>query len=1006
MVARFAGILLGLSVFCTAANGQKMQLQLLSGDSWRIAVDSANTGIADEWFKNPPVAASRPTPVPWVIQDVFHDYHGVAWYWRSFEATPLKAGDERQYLLKFHAIDYLADVWINGVWAGRHEGNQTAFELNVGGLLKRAGKNLLVVRILNPTYFPIDGIGLKDVPSSLKHYPYTSNAVYNSGGIIGEVELKAVSPVRTDKLLLAGDWKTGHVTVSALVQNSLSSNVTASLIVHVSEAGTGRVVSVKKIEENFPAGEKKVLAAIAVPDHRLWSPNDPALYRVRVTIETEGYAHETSARFGFRDFRFENGYFRLNGKRIFLKGCNFSTHYPVGYTVPLQEEMLRRDVIHMKALGFNFVRIPFGCPNPRVLDIYDELGIMVHQEHYGSWQMGEYGGYKYPQPPDGEELLLKRFEKSIKEVVRRDWNHPSIVMWGVLNEHGDGSVFRKAVSLLPDLRTLDPYRIFVLNSGRFDRVSEIGSMSNPGSGEWDISESELKDWHPYVWIPYSTQTLKELSGKENDSGQKIFISESGLCFPIDLPSELGDYQRVGKEEADDARYFRRQYEKFMADWDRFGLNQCWVRPEDYIQSAYETASQLREIGDAAIRSNPALIAYTPTNGVADYSMGESVATNFRRLKPELIGAVLLSNSDLRWCLATEPQSIYRGQPVELQVSLSNLDVLPAGFYPATIRVVGPQQKVVYEKTLRVEIPENINGEEAPFAQEVWREKIVIQQGAGAYQLLASLDSGGTANAGKTFFHVSEEDQLPALPTQVVLAGTDTVLSTWLKQAGVRIIPITHANESERHAVLVAGKKAPDSVAMLKTARLLARGSTVLFLSPSALARGKHTTAWLPLTEKGRMEPMDHVAGYYRADRWAKQHPIFEGMHTGGMIDYRFFRNLISKEALSQEYTVRADPAHTWREASTPLAYPDETVCGATRISHIYTSGVHIGVWNFHEGKFILNTLHIVENLGTDPAADRLLANMLNFAAEGMDQPAAALPANFDHQLEAIGYITK
>src|SRR5690606_37963009 len=160
-------------------------------------------------------------------------------------------------------------------------------------------------------------------------------------------------------------------------------------------------------------------------------------------------------------------------------------------------------------------------------------------------------------------------------------------------------------------------------------------------------------------------------------------------------------------------------------------------------------SQLREIGDAAIRSNPALIAYTPTNGVADYSMGESVATNFRRLKPELIGAVLLSNSDLRWCLATEPQSIYRGQPVELQGSLSNLDVLPAGFYPATIRVVGPQQKVVYEKTLRVEIPENINGEEAPFAQEVWREKIVIQQGAGAYQLLASLDSGGTANAGKT-----------------------------------------------------------------------------------------------------------------------------------------------------------------------------------------------------------------------------------------------------------------
>ncbi|MEJ7678143.1 MAG: glycoside hydrolase family 2 TIM barrel-domain containing protein [Segetibacter sp.] len=214
-----------------------------------------------------------------------------------------------------------------------------------------------------------------------------------------------------------------------------------------------------------------------------------------------------------------------------MKGCNFSTHYPVGYTVPLYEDMLRRDVVNMKALDFNFVRIPFGCPNPEVLEIYDEMGIMVHQEHYGSRQMAEYGGYKPSNNKNEKEALLNRFQNSIEGVVKRDRNHPSVVMWGVLNETHDGIVFRKAVDLLPSLRLLDPSRIIVLNSGRFDGAKEIGSISNPGSKKWDVSENELKDWHPYVWIPFNPNTLNDLTGATHTSNQRIYISEVGSLFP-------------------------------------------------------------------------------------------------------------------------------------------------------------------------------------------------------------------------------------------------------------------------------------------------------------------------------------------------------------------------------------------------------------------------------------------------------------------------------------------
>ena len=977
----------------------------LNGNDWRLATDSANIGIRDEWFKTPPISDSRQTPVPWVIQDIFHNYHGVAWYWRKF-LGPEKQDNEGKVMLKFHAVDYLAEVWLNGKKIGNHEGGEFSFELDVTDSIKYDENNLLVVRVLNPTYEPIDNISLIETPSSLKHYPFTSNAVYNSGGITGDVELLMVPNIRVTDLFVLPNWETGNVKIKATILNSQNTAISSSsLSFEISEARSGIPIILKNSSPRLTTGTNIVEMDIAVPDHRLWSPEDPFLYRISTSIKTAQCLEKKSVRFGFRDFRFENGYYRLNGKRIFLRGSNSSTHYPISYSVPLNGDMLRRDVINMKALGQNFVRIPFGCPNPEIFDIYDELGILVHQEHYGSWQMGEYGGFKFPRPENINDSLLSRFEMSISGVIKRDRNHPSIVIWGALNENKGDMVFRKAVELLPKLRELDPTRLIVLNSGRFDGVNEIGSMSSPGSITWDISESKLKDWHPYVWIPYSKETLDLLSGRaQKNYEQSIYISESGLCFPIDLPSELGDYQQRGKENSDDARYFKRQYDKFLADWNRFELDDLWPRPEDYIRDAYKTANSLRITGETAIRSNPSLVAYTPTNGVADYSMGESVATNFRRLKPELIPSVLLANSPLRWCLSTEPQSIYGGNKIQMNASFSNLDVLSAGKYPATVQVVDSDMKVVYIEKVSVLIPEtNDENHEPPFAQSIWTDEIEINGKSGKYSFLATLDQGGTAIGGKTEFYVTDSEDPPNLPHEIVLFGKDSIVSNWLNKQNIKVSPLNTGNKSARQVIVIVGKKAQESNIMLNVARNMARGSVVIFLTPSTLRKGENPTGWIPLINKGTIEPMDHVAGYYRADRWVKKHPIFAGMPSGGMMDYKYFRNVISLNALSQEYTIRAQPAHTFAEASTPLTYPTETVCGATRISHTYSSGIQLGIWNFGNGQFIVNTLNIAENLGRDPAADRIFSNMLRFASKDIFKPLVGIPENFNQQLKEIGY---
>lgn len=971
------------------------------GTSWEIATDSSNEGRHMEWFNSPPVSGFKKTPVPWVIQDIFHNYHGVVWYWRNFFApvSPHVAG---RYILRFSAVDYLADVWVNGKYAGGHEGSETPFDLDITDMIRNEGKNLLVVRVLNPTYEPIDGIALKSTPSGAKQYPFTGNASYNSGGIIGDVELHMVPPVRINNLFVVPDWKTGRVTLHAEILNAGESEAESLLSFRITEAKTGLRIVTAESQSAFKKGINKFEIDLQVPGHKLWSPKEPFLYRIEAFVQTLSCVDECSVRFGFRDFHFENGYFRLNGERIFLKGTNFSTHFPVSYTVPLNEEMLIQDAIKMKALGFNFVRIPFGCPNSRVLDIYDDLGIMVQQEHFGCWQIGDYGGYKIKKEENNDELLMKRFENSIREVVIRDRNHPSLVMWGVLNENSDGIIFRKAVSILPSLRQLDPSRIFVLNSGRFDGRKEIGSMSNPGSLTWDVREDELKDWHPYVWMPYSKETLDLLSGRLDSSGRKCYISETGLCFPIDLPSELSDYQQCGKEQSDDALYFRRQYNKFLADWQKFGLGDCWENPEEYIRAAYVTAASLRETAESAIRSNPFVVSYTPTNGVADAVAGESIATNFRRIKPELIGSVLLSNAQVRWCLRTEPQSIYSGDSIQLKVSFSNLDLLHAGKYPATIMVVDQGLKKLFEKKIYVTIPDAKNGDEPPFAREIINQDILVAGPAGKYSLIATLDSGAVAEGGQIFFFVSKREVFPKIPEEITVAGIDPVVEQWLKNRNVRIIPFAKNNEMKRQLIIVAGNT-PDSLTMINIACQMEQGSAVVFLSPSTFRSRNNSTRWLPLVNKGSVEPMDAVAGYYRADRWVKNHPVFDGMPSGGMMDYTYFRNIISQDALSQEYTVVAKSLYTYDEVTRPLTYPSEVICGATRISHNYCSGVHLGVWNFGYGKFIVNTLRIEENLGRDPAADRLFYNILNFASAGLDKPKADLPSDFEKVLVDIGY---
>src|SRR5580698_8829218 len=146
---------------------------------WSIAKDPENVGRAEQWFKSD-LRGSSPARVPGVIQEAFPAYHGVAWYGRSFTA-PANPNPQGRYLLRFGAVDYLADVWVNGIHVGGHEGGETPFVLDVTEAIGPKVDNRLTVRVLNPGNNPIDGIVLDETPHQHKRIPYSAGLVSDYG---------------------------------------------------------------------------------------------------------------------------------------------------------------------------------------------------------------------------------------------------------------------------------------------------------------------------------------------------------------------------------------------------------------------------------------------------------------------------------------------------------------------------------------------------------------------------------------------------------------------------------------------------------------------------------------------------------------------------------------------------------------------------------------------------------------------------------------------------------
>lgn len=975
--------------------------------AWAIAKDEHNVGRDQGWIRGP-VGGAETARVPGILQENFPLYHGLVWYWKQVQIEK-NAHAAGRYLLRFGAVDYRCDVWVNGAAVGSHEGGETDFTFDITGSVHPGQQNMIAVRVLNPSNTPIDGIVLGNIAHSNTELAYHSGSGFDSGGLTKTVEVLLTPAVLVEDLYVRADWKTGSVHVEATLRNTLERQVSAAVEVSVAPAARGQTLATVTVTKALAPGRTVVTAEAQIESHILWELDAPYLYRTDMRVHGSGWQglHESSARFGFRDFRVENGYFRLNGKRIFLRGTHTGNHCPVGNFVPPAStpDLLRLDVLYAKASGFNTIRALSGPLEPYQLDLCDELGMMVYQEPQSSWLLKD------------SPRMKEYYQASLENMVRRDRNHPCIAVWGLLNETKDSPTFREAVSCLKPLRALDPLRLVMLSSGRWDGQRGIGTVSNPGSGEWQFEwgqeasgagesqnprlpdgvpnsadipayDDKMGDVHFYPADPTDRRVV-DVMRAIGATGNPVLLSEAGIGSNKNVIREAHDYEQAGtRPDAGDFVFVKSIADRFEADWKAWGFESVYAYPECFLEASEIAMARHREFVFHAVRSNPKLCGYMLT-GMLDHGFsGEGLWTFWRHFKPGIMEVLQDGWSPVRWCLFAEPSHIYSGQSMEIEAVLTNEDRLLPGNYEASFRIWGPKGEAwKHASTFTVE--RAATGTDGPLAIPVMKETVAVDGPAGAYKLIPSSPRGASPPPASWEFYLSERSDLPGLSQAVTCWGIAPAVRTWLQTHGITAQSLSDPAASKREIILVGDVSAETNALSQwrELASRMARGAQLFFLSPAAFKRESNATGWVPLEKKGGADIFRDWL--YHRECVAKAHPIFNGLQANALLNWYYYGPMI--------------PHYRFHDQEAA----DEVIAAGFATGYTnpggYSSGTLLTSYTFAAGRFYVNAFPILDHVDRHPVADRMLLNMIQHAASAITEPLKELPSDFEERLKKIGY---
>jgi len=376
---------------------------------WRKLDVPHDWGIEGAFDQKLPGATGK---LPWA---------GVGWYRKHFETLPSIAGSGRRIYIDFDGAMAYATVWCNGRFVGGWPYGYASFRLDLTPYLAPDGKNVLAVRLDNP-------------PDSSRWYP--GSGIYRHVWLV-ETSSLHVAHWGTQMTTPEVNAQSATLKLTTILENNggqRDAEVKTEIFACGSDGhATGApVASMPAVQVTVPAGlQKSVETSAAVSSPSLWDLDHPNRYAAVTTVLVNGQPvdrYETV--FGIRTSQFsaDNG-FLLNGKRVQIHGvCGHHDLGALGTALNLQA--LERQFTLLKEAGCNAFRTSHNPPAPEFLELCDRMGILVMDESFDCWETGKTRN-------DYHLLFDDWAEKDIRALVRRDRNHPSVILWSIGNEIPD-----------------------------------------------------------------------------------------------------------------------------------------------------------------------------------------------------------------------------------------------------------------------------------------------------------------------------------------------------------------------------------------------------------------------------------------------------------------------------------------------------------------------------------------------------------------------------------------
>jgi beta-glucuronidase len=384
---------------------------------WEIRFDPKNIGTAQGWSAGFPEGRPIAVPASWNEQFTdMRDYLGTAWYQTRFE-LPGRITSHKSFL-RFGSVNYLADVWLNGVWLGRHEGGHLPFEFEVTSLLREDG-NLLVVCVdgsLAPDRVPPGNVPRNPIDRFAElNYPDGSFDFFPYCGIHRPVLLYSTHHAGLSDLTVKTDLEGDTGLVHIQLQRGEDDPVRAYLTLQGGEKSVQAEIAM--------AAEAAVV--LRVPQADLWAPDSPHLYQLTIELGSEGQRFDRyTLPVGIRTVRIDGDRLLLNGGPVYLKGFGRHEDFPVvgrGFLPAL----IVKDYALMQWMGANSFRTTHYPYSEQMMDLADRLGFLVIDETPAV-------GLFFDEP--GLEQRLELCRQYTTELIQRDKNHPSVIAWSLANE--------------------------------------------------------------------------------------------------------------------------------------------------------------------------------------------------------------------------------------------------------------------------------------------------------------------------------------------------------------------------------------------------------------------------------------------------------------------------------------------------------------------------------------------------------------------------------------------